>query len=206
MNKSIEDIWKEGFSNENLTVPKITAFYNQKSISTVERIIIQFKREVLFLIPLAICLFLFNLWLDNNNAIFWGIISATPCLIWFYLGKKQLKSIVNIDYKTNSYQYLVSVRLKLEKIRLFNKKLAISSIPITLFPMLVYTYFNQQGKTIGEIFGVEGINLPTIAIFLILPVFTLIAALLAELFFQKNQFRKLNELDTLINEMEELRN
>ena len=207
MNKSIENIWKEGFANEHLVIPKINALYNQKSIGIVEKIIKQFKKEILLLLPLALCLFLFNLWLDNDKAVLWGIISALPCLFWFYLGKRQLKSIVNIDYKANSYQYLISIRQRLESIRQFNKRLAVSSVPITLFPMLVYTYYNQYGKSIGEIFGVEGLNSwPTISIFLLLPILTLVAMLLARFFFRGNIEGKTTGINSLIQEMEELRN
>ena len=39
MNKSIENIWKEGFTNKDLIIPKINDFYNKKSISLVEKII-----------------------------------------------------------------------------------------------------------------------------------------------------------------------
>lgn len=205
MNNSIENIWKDGFTNKDLVIPRINTFYNQKSISLVEKIISRFKKEVLLFIPLAICFFLYNLWLDNNNAIFWAITSSTPCIFWFYLGKRQIKSIIDIDYKSSSYQYLISIREKLEKIRLFNKRLAVSSIPITLLPMLIYTYYNQQGKSIGEIFGVEGLNFPTETIFLLLPIFTLIALIVSEVYFKRKYTKKYRSLSTLISEMEELR-
>ena len=205
MDKSIENIWKEGFANEKLLAPKINALYNQKSIGVVEKVIHQFKKEILFLIPLAFCVFLFNILLDNTHAVFWGIISAIPCLFWFYLGKKQVKSIQNINYETNSYQYLISVRSKLLEISQFNKKIAVSSVPIILFPMLIYTYYKQAGKTIGEIFGVEGIDLPTVTIFLILPIITGIAIILANWLFKKGVKERTSILDDLIQEMETLR-
>ena len=81
-----------------------------------------------------------------------------------------------------------------------------SSVPITLLPMLIYTYYNQQGKSIGEIFGVEGINLPTEAIFLILPIVTLFAILYTEIYFKRRFVKKSKRIGSLINEMEELRN
>lgn len=205
MNKSIENIWKNGFASEKLTIPKIEKLYNQKSISYTEKMIAHFKKEILVLIPMAILLFLFNIFLDNDNAIIWGIVSSVPCLIWYLIGKAQLKSLINIDYKSNSYDYLVSIRVKLISIRKFNKKLAISGIPIILFPMLVYTYFNQAGKTIGEIFGVDGLNFPTITIFLLLPILTLAAIIIAQIQFKRVSTKTTSGLDTLIGEMEELR-
>jgi len=205
MEKSIEQIWKEGFINENLVIPKIKSLYNQKSISLVDSIINKFKKEVLLLIPLGIVIFIFNILLDNDNAIFWGIISAIPCFVWFFLGKKQISSLKKIDYKANSYYYLISIQEKMNQIKRFNKRLTISSVPIFLFPMLIYTYFNQQGKTIGEIFGVNNLNYPTVAIFLLLPIFTIIGALITEFLFKSMTRNKTVKLDTLIKEMEDLR-
>ena len=205
MNESIESIWKNGFANEKLSVPKIERLYNQKSMGYVEKAIKAFKSEVIMLIPVAIAVFLFNIWLDNDNPVFWGAIGSAPCFIWFFLGKSQLRSLMKIDYQSNSYDYLVSVKAKLLAIHKFNKRLSIVSVPVILFPMLVYTYFNQAGKTIGEIFGVDGLNLPTVAIFLILPVFTLAIAIVAELMFKRTETKTLGGIDNLIHEMEELR-
>jgi hypothetical protein len=204
MNKTIENIWKEGFTNKDMVIPKINDFYNKKSISLVEKVINTFKKEVTFLIPLGVCFFLYNIWLDNDNAAFWGAVSALPCLVWYYLGKRQIKSIEDIDYKASSYQYLVSIKEKLERIKRFNKRLILSSVPISLLPMLIYTYYNQRGKSIGEIFGVEGLDLPTETIFLILPIVTLFALLFAEIYFKTRFVKNSNKIGSLINEIEEL--
>ena len=204
MNKTIENIWKEGFTNKDMVIPKINDFYNKKSISLVEKVINTFKKEVTFLIPLGVCFFLYNIWLDNDNAAFWGAVSALPCLVWYYLGKRQIKSIEDIDYKASSYQYLVSIKEKLERIKRFNKRLILSIVPISLLPMLIYTYYNQRGKSIGEIFGVEGLDLPTETIFLILPIVTLFALLFAEIYFKTRFVKNSNKIGSLINEMEEL--
>ena len=204
MNKTIENIWKEGFTNKDMVIPKINDFYNKKSISLVDKVINTFKKEVTFLIPLGVCFFLYNIWLDNDNAAFWGAVSALPCLVWYYLGKGQIKSIEDIDYMASSYQYLVSIKEKLERIKRFNKRLILSSVPISLLPMLIYTYYNQRGKSIGEIFGVEGLDLPTETIFLILPIVTLFALLFAEIYFKTRFVKNSNKIGSLINEMEEL--
>jgi hypothetical protein len=204
MNKTIENIWKEGFTNKDMVIPKINDFYNKKSISLVEKVINTFKKEVTFLIPLGVCFFLYNIWLDNDNAAFWGAVSALPCLVWYYLGKRQIKSIEDIDYKASSYQYLVSIKEKLERIKRFNKRLILSSVPISLLPMLIYTYYNQRGKSIGEIFGVEGLDLPTETIFLILPIVTLFALLFGEIYFKTRFVKNSNKIGSLINEIEEL--
>lgn len=205
MDKSIENIWKSGYVNKQFILPKIEKMYNQKSISFVEKMIAGFKWEVYILIPATALIFLFNIWLDNDNAIFWGIISSIPGLIWFFLGKEQLKSLKKLDYLLCSYDYLVSIRAKLISIRKYNRNLAIFSVPILLFPMLLYTYYNQAGKTIGEIFGINGFNYSTIYIFLLLPIFTLLTVIIANINFKFVVSKTTKGIDALISEIEELR-
>ena len=204
MEKSIEQIWKKGFLNEDLIIPKIKSLYNQKSISLVENIINKFKKEVMLLIPLGMLVFISNIIFDNDNAIIWGFISALPCFGCFLLGKKQLKEIKEIDYKSNSYDYLISIRDKLNHIRSFNKKLIITCVPLGLLPMLIYTYFNHQGKTIGEIFGVNSLDFPTISIFLLIPILTIVAVLITDFLFKNKSRNKSLDIDSLIKEMEDL--
>ena len=204
MEKSIEQIWKKGFLNEDLIIPKIKSLYNQKSISLVENIINKFKKEVMLLIPLGMLVFISNIIFDNDNAIIWGFISALPCFGCFLLGKKQLKEIKEIDYKSNSYDYLISIRDKLNHIRSFNKKLIITCVPLGLLPMLIYTYFNHQGKTIGEIFGVNSLDFPTISIFLLIPILTIVAVLITDFLFKNKSRNKRLDIDSLIKEMEDL--
>ncbi|MFT6810200.1 MAG: hypothetical protein ACJA01_003443 [Saprospiraceae bacterium] len=205
MNKSIENTWKESFINDQLGIPKINELYNRKSLSIVEGIISEFERGVLMQIPVAVGVFLWTLWLDNDNALFWGIISASPCLIWFYIGREQAKGLRSIKHESNCYQYLLSIRAELSSLRKSNKRLVISSVPIILFPMLLYTYFKQEGKSLGEIIGVEGFNFPTLSIFLLLPIMTMIAYLIAALFFKNKEPQVGISINTLIQEIEELK-
>jgi hypothetical protein len=204
MEKSIEQIWKNGFLNEDLSIPKIKSLYNQKSISIVENIINKFKKQIMLLIPFGILVFIFNIILDNDNAILWGIISAIPCFGLFILGRRQLKAIKEIDYKSNSHDYLISVNKQINKIRSFNKRLIITCIPLGFLPMLSYTYLNQKGKTIGEIFGVDGLNYPTIFIFLLIPIMTIISLLIYKFLFENNLKRKILDINFLIKEMKDL--
>lgn len=207
MKKSIETIWQEGFLEEQaLQRPPINALYNQKSSHLVERLFHRLQKEMKALIWVAIFIFIFNLILDNDNSVFGGIISALPCIPWYFLGKKQLKSLQEIDYGDNCYEYLISIQEKLRSISLFNKRLAVGSVPIILFPMLVYTYFKQRGKTIGEIFGIEQLDWSSLTLFLLLPLMTFIAYVIAELAFKKAWKKDKEKIDALLRDMETLRN
>ncbi|WP_339758438.1 hypothetical protein [Algoriphagus aquimarinus] len=205
MDKSIENIWKNGNAKKQFRIPNIEKLYNQKSISYVEKMIIEFKSEVYILIPATVLSFLFSIWLGNDNAIYWGIIASFPGLVWFFIGKSQLKSLIKLDYQLSSYDYLVAVKTKLISIRKFNRNLIVSSSPILLFLLLIYTYYKQVGKTIGEILGVDGLNYPTISLFLLLPIFTLLLAIVAQIHFKTVNRKTTTKISKLIGEIEELR-
>lgn len=204
MDNSIENSWENGFENENLSAPEIENLYSAKSISHVEKVILSFKYENYFLIPYAIILFLINIWLDNDNAVIWGIIASSPLLLFFLIGNSQAQSLEKIEYQSSSYHYLLSIKKKLISILKFNQTLAVSSVPIILFPMLIFTYFKQEGKTIGEIFGINGIDFPTISIFLILPIITFLAFIISRPLFRKASTKTIGGLDSLISSIEEL--
>lgn len=204
MDNSIENTWENGFENENLSTPEIENLFSAKSLSHVEKVILSFKYENYFLIPIAVILFLINIWLDNDNAVIWGIIASSPLLLFFLIGNSQAHSLEKIEYQSNSYSYLLSIKKKLNSILKFNQTLAVSSVPIVLFPMLVFTYFKQDGKTIGEIFGINGIDFPTISIFLILPIFTFLAFIISRPLFKKASSKTIGGIDSLISSIEEL--
>ena len=100
--------------------------------------------------------------------------------------------------KTFTHQY-VSINSLLD-----NKRLIITCVPLGFLPMLIYTYFNQQGKTIGEIFGVDGLYYPTVFIFLLIPILTLIAVLISNFLFKIISKNRTFDITSLIKEMEEL--
>lgn len=205
MRQTIENIWTDGFLKEKAPlIPKINSFYNQKSIHIVSRIFRKFKRDVWMLIPISLVLFVFNLILDNDNSFFWGTISVFPCLALFYIGIKQLNSLRSINYGTDCHNYLVSMREKLNEITRYNKRLSTIIISVYLFPMLLYTYYNNPDKTLGEIFGVPSLNWSNLTLFLFLPVIVFVAYFIIELSFKQDKIRD-KRIESLIKEMEQLK-
>lgn len=199
--KSIEQIWDYGFLQHPLKTDKVNNYLDVQSINVVERLYQSFSKEVNYNLLVMIAVFALNIWLDNDHAILWGVISAIPALFWFGLGRKQLQEIRKVNYQNNCYEYLKSVRSKMEIIRNYNLKTAIISIPVILTPMLIYTFYNQQGKTLGEVFGIDGFTLSLGWIFMLIPILTLIAYFVFSVF-SKWQNKKTTSIETLIKEME----
>ena len=106
MEKSIENVWKEGFLKKDaLVAPKINNLYHQKSIHIIDK----FKRMVKI-----------NYYIILIFAVLqWGLYAAlgTPiagAFIFFlllgvcWIGVKQAKALKRIDANLSSYEYLKS--------------------------------------------------------------------------------------------------
>ena len=205
MNNSIENIWKKGFIEESkLIVPKINNLYGQRSIDLVQKQIRTMQFEVWSLLPLGALFFLISY--TQGQQLWAGAASAGICLIWFFISKKQVKSIEKMDYNSNCYQYLISIRNKLNLILKMNLRYSILSTVLILLTMLVYTYINKEGETLGEIFGWAGIDLHRGFMFFIIPIVALFAYgffhFMLRTIYGKTQAR----FNRLIADMEELQN
>jgi len=204
--RSIESIWETGFvDGEHLSIPKINELYSRKSANLVAQTLRKFQIGVWCLLPLALGLFFFNIFLDNDNSVLWGIVGAVPCLVFFAIGLRQIAGLKNVDFGSSCYDYLRSVRQKLREVTRFNRWLAIVSVHVTFIPMVVYTVFNQRGKTIGEIVGIDGLEWPTATILILIPIASVLTFLTSGFLFSRADNPKKSDIERLIRDMEELR-
>lgn len=202
MEKSIEQIWKGGFmNNKELKAPKINALYNQKSINLVDRLINNMKTELFTVIILGFIIALFITIAGNH--IIWGILILLINSVWYIISKKQLKDLNDTQFNSNCYEYLIEISKKIKKIARINKRNTILSVPLTLIPILVYTYYNNQDKTLGQILGID-IDLSKSYLFILIPIAMLIAYGLYIIYLKFNN-RIENKIKSLIIDMEELR-
>jgi hypothetical protein len=202
MEKSIEQIWKGGFmNNKELIAPKINALYNQKSINLVDRLINNMKTELFTVIILGFIIALFITIAGNH--IIWGILLLLINSVWYIISKKQLKDLNDTQFNSNCYEYLIEISKKIKKIARINKRNTILSVPLTLIPILVYTYYNNQDKTLGQILGID-IDLSKSYLFILIPIAMLIAYGLYIIYLKFNN-RIENKITSLIIDMEELK-
>ncbi len=201
-NNSIEKVWEQGYINHPIIPKKINSYLDHKSLSTVEKMQKQYRNNVMINIPIIVVILLLNIVLQNDPTYIWAVLSILPGLYWWRLGKKQLQNLSQIDYLSTCYDYMRAVRDELNKIQSYNYKLALLTVPVILTPMLVYTYYNQQGKTLGEVWGCTS-ELPLGYMFMAIPMLTLAVYLII---LSLPQPKYLQEIDALINEMEEIKN
>ncbi len=149
MERSIENIWKEGFlKNDELVAPKINNLYDQKSIHIIDK----FKR--MFRINLiAIIVFSF-VFLSASYFIgipITGILFFVMLSILVYLNKRLLNDLEQIDLGSSSYQYLKAFNQWKNKQISVNKKLSRFLYPFIFISMILGFWFKDaEGMPLGE--------------------------------------------------------
>ncbi len=128
MEKSIENIWNEGFlKNESLLAPKITNLYNQKSKLLLERFKRTYQVDNKSLIPLAVIV--------GIGTAFFGQILLGLYLLFIFLGlyfinRKLLSDLERIEITSSSYIYLLEYRKVINEIINFYTKLIALGFPL----------------------------------------------------------------------------
>ncbi|MEL7421897.1 MAG: hypothetical protein AAFN81_02850 [Bacteroidota bacterium] len=104
MEKSIENIWKEGFINEQaLVVPRLNNLYNQKSNHLIDRLMRTGKRNIIGIIigaGLVLMGFIIAGSWPSGLALFVLLIGLA------YYSQLQGKKLAQIDKGQNSYEFL----------------------------------------------------------------------------------------------------
>jgi len=106
MKKSIEQIWKEGFIDENaLIAPKVNDLYNQKSKNVVDKLEHMFELNHKGVLIGASIFFAV---LSFLGAPLFGLYIVLLFVLLVVVGRIQLKQLQNIDKSIGSYQYLTA--------------------------------------------------------------------------------------------------
>lgn len=210
MGKSIESIWKNGFTEENLVAPKVFDLYNRKSINVVDKLLDMGKYNLLFIAGGGIILLSIAI---NNGATIAGMVLFALLMIIVLYGKKQSEKIEEIDKTQSSYTYLKLVKQWLDETILGYTKLY-----RVLYPALVLTF--SIGFLTSDAFSQALIDIkqrsPELLTFLGVPLIwyvpIAIVAIASSVFASRLYKADLNivykgvfnRLDNLITDMEEL--
>ena len=105
MDKSIENIWQEGFVDDtNLAKPEVTDLYNQKSKSVVNRMLKTMKWNVIGVYIFSTGMLIYSYF--NNVPIIPVAISSLLFATIGWFSTKQMKKLHDVDGSINSYDYL----------------------------------------------------------------------------------------------------
>lgn len=197
MGKSIEEIWKNCHTDEDLIAPKYDRHYAKKSKLITEKIrkIQDFDNNSAIVIAFVSLIgFAFTRWL------YLGIYLFSLFIILYLFNSRVLKRFSSIDANLNTYQFLIEYRNIAEKLFSLYSKLMTYVLPIILVPM--YWLFVREFDVYEKI--IEKLGVTNVVILVVVSLFAFAAlgywayALSVKIMYGK----LLSKLDTLILEIE----
>jgi len=192
MEKSIENIWKQGFMDEKLIIPsRINDLYNKKSKLLFDNLNKTTKWDNLSLILIALLSLIFFIFIGKNLV---GVYSMSVLLTLFYINKKHLKKLLIINRNDNCYTYLTTLRDGIKStIKYYTILLAIAS-PIVLCLGFWLYYHDQEIAQETLIVG--------LTVIVLMPIISIIGYRLSNKILYGSMIKN---LDTIIKEMNELK-
>ncbi|SDR71922.1 hypothetical protein SAMN04487764_0404 [Gillisia sp. Hel1_33_143] len=151
MERSIENIWKEGFeSDKSLKSPLVKDLYTKKSKLIIDKIKSASKWDNLSLIPMALVLFGLFVFLGKMLL---GFYLGALLILLFFLNKKMLKKVDGFNSSANTYLYLINYDTQLKAIQRFYTKLLAIGLPILIIP--AYWLYFQGTPLISGFMGAD---------------------------------------------------
>ena len=149
MEKSIENIWKEGFlESDALIAPKINDLYNQKSIHVIDKFKRMFRINLIAIVAFS-CAFLIVSFIVGIPIT--GIIFFVTLSVLVFINKKLLNDLEKMDLGISSYQYLKAFNQWINKQVTLNKKFSRLLYPIIFISMVLGFWFKDaEGMPLGE--------------------------------------------------------
>jgi len=217
MEKSIEDIWKEGFlKGDALIAPKINNLYNKKSIDIIDKFKRMFKINLIATVVFA---FVFLIVSFFNGIPLTGAIFFVTLIVLVIINKRLLDGLEKIDKGVSSYEYLKAFNNWIKKQVAINKRMSTFLYPIFFMSIVIGFWFNDaEGIPLGErlvgevlygfpdIYLIQGI--PLIVIIVILLIVGLLAFFGGRIYLWDLNIiygRVLKKLEELMADIEELK-
>lgn len=182
MEKSIENIWKEGFlKSDALVVPKINNLYNQKSIHIIDKFKRMFKINLIAIVAFSFAFLVVSFIIGIPIT---GIIFFITLSVLVFINKRLLNDLEKIDIGISSYQYLKAFNQWINKQVSINKRFSRFLYPIIFMSLVLGFWFKDaEGMPLGErlvgeilvgfpdtylIFGIPLIGIVIVAVILVL--------------------------------------
>ncbi|HKI78483.1 MAG TPA: hypothetical protein VKA26_08085 [Ignavibacteriaceae bacterium] len=149
MEKSIENIWKEGFlKNDALIAPKINNLYSRKSIHIIDKFKRMFKINLIAIVAFS---FVFLIVSFLVRIPITGIIFFVMLTIHVIINKKLLNGLEKIDKGVNSYEYLKAFNQWIKKQVSVNRRMSAFLYPIIFVSLILGFWFKDaKGMPLGE--------------------------------------------------------
>ena len=218
MEKSIEDIWKEGFlKSDALVAPKINNLYTHKSIHIIDKFKRMFKINLIAIIAFSFVFLVVSYFVGIPIM---GVMFFITLTVLVIINKRLLDSLKKIDKGVSSYEYLKGFNEWINQQVSINKRFATVMYPIIFLSVIIgFWHKDTEGiplgkRLVGEVLkGFPDIymvqDIPLIALIVILLI-TGVLAFLGGRIYQWDLnivygriFKKLKELMADIEELKE---
>ena len=217
MEKSIENIWKEGFlKSDALVAPKINNLYNQKSIHIIDKFKRMFRINLIAIVTFSLIFLIVSYFagIPIMGAIFF--VTLTVLVI---INNHLLKGLQKIDKGVSSYQYLKAFNQWIQMQISVNKRISTFLYPIIFMSFVLgFWYKDAEGTPLGkrlvdkvtinfpDTYLVQGIPMiAIIAIILILAVLAYFGGRIYQWDLNLVYGRVFRKLEELMADMEELK-
>lgn len=149
MERSIENIWKEGFQkNDDLTAPEIDNLYSQKSIHIIDKFKRMFRNNLIAIVAGSFLFLIISFFLDITVM---GALFFVTLMVHVFINKILLNKLKRIDQGQNSYQYLKAFSQWIKKQIAINKRLSSFIYPIFFLSFVLGFWFKDaEGTYLGE--------------------------------------------------------
>lgn len=149
MEKSIENIWKEGFlKSDALVAPKINNLYSQKSIHIIDKFKRMFKINLIAIVAFS---FIFLVVSYFVGIPFMGAIFFVTLMVLVIINKRLLNGLDRIDKGENSYQYLKAFNKWIKTQVAVNKRISTFMYPIIFMSIIIGFWFKDaEGIPLGK--------------------------------------------------------
>ncbi len=149
MERSIENIWKEGFlKSDALVAPKINNLYNQKSIHIIDKFKRMFKINLIAIVVFSFVFLIVSFFVGIPIT---GVMFFITLSILVFINKKLLNGLDKIDMGISSYQYLKVFNQWVTKQVSINEKISKFLYPIIFISMILGFWFKDaQGMALGK--------------------------------------------------------
>ncbi len=218
MEKSIENIWKEGFlKSDALVAPKINNLYNQKSIHIIDKFKRMFKINLIAILVFSFIVLIVSFFVGIPIM---GTLFFVTLTVLVIINNRLLNDLERIDKGVSSYQYLKAFNQWVKKQVSINKRMSTFLYPIIFMSCIIGFWFkDEEGIPLGkrlvhevligfpDSYLIQGI--PLIAIIVIILIVGLLALFGGRIYqWDLNLIygRVFKKLEELMADIEELRN
>lgn len=149
MEKSIENIWKEGFlKSDALVAPKINKLYTRKSIHIIDKFKRMFRINLIAIVAFSFTFLIVSYFVGIPIT---GAMFFVTLMVLVIINSRLLNGLEKIDQGVSSYEYLKAFNQWIKKQVAVNKRISTFLYPIIFLSLVLGFWFKDaEDIPLGE--------------------------------------------------------